>query len=218
MDSSSAPSTVRLLSVNIGALERLAAGSRTRTGIGKYPVGGSVLCDVQGLVGDAIGNRTHHGGADQAVYLYSHADYAWWSEQLGRECPPGLFGENLTIDCWWEAPRVGDRLRLGDVVLELTAPRIPCSTLAARMEDAQFVHQFRQAVRPGAYARVLQGGAIEAGMSGQVERGDDGWATITSLFDLWYQQPRDRGACMEALRSPLAIRLRERVLGWVAGG
>ncbi len=218
MDSSSAPSSVRLLSVNVGALERLAAGSHTRTGIGKHPVGGLVLCDAMGLVGDAIGNRTHHGGADQAVYLYSHADYAWWSEQLGRECPPGLFGENLTIDRWWEAPRVGDRLHVGDVVLELTAPRIPCSTLATRLGRGEFVRHFRQAARPGAYARVVHSGAVAAGLVGHVEYGDRQWPTIAALFGLWYQEPRERGALLNALRAPLAVRLRERLLRWVAEG
>ena len=40
---------------------------------------------------------------------------------------------------------VGDRLRVGEVLLEVTAPRIPCHILARRMEDAQFVTKFRAA-------------------------------------------------------------------------
>jgi MOSC domain-containing protein YiiM len=58
---------VTLVSVNTGVLERLTPASKSRTGIRKMPVGGAVLCDTVGLVGDAIGNHKHHGGPDQAA-------------------------------------------------------------------------------------------------------------------------------------------------------
>ena len=44
-----------------------------------------------------IASKKHHGGPDQAVYVYGEHDYAWWSEQLGRPLEPGTFGENLTV-------------------------------------------------------------------------------------------------------------------------
>lgn len=208
--------TTTLVSVNTGRLERLAPDAKSRTGIRKAPVGGPVLCDRLGLVGDAIGNAKHHGGPDQAVYLYSADDYAWWSEALGRACAAGRFGDNLTIDAWWDAPRIGDRVQFGNVVLELTAPRIPCNTLATHMGDAAFVAQFARGARPGAYARVLATGAVEAGLTGTVTRGDAGWPTVNELFGLWFDTPRDRARLLDALRAPLAQRLRERVLEWSA--
>lgn len=206
---------VRLDAVNVGTLERLHPEHRTRTGIHKRPVGGAVLCDANGLLGDAVGNRKHHGGPDQAVYLYSVSDYAWWEQQLGHACPPGLFGENLTIADWWPSPRVGDRIRFGDVVLELTAPRIPCATLAARLGDPSFVKRFAAAGRSGAYARVLQGGTLEAGQEGRLSRGDADWPTIDALFALWYARPRDASPIIHALRAPLAHRYRDALLGWL---
>lgn len=204
---------VSLVSVNAGVLERLTPASKSRTGIRKTPVGGPVLCDAQGLVGDAIGNHKHHGGPDQAVYLYSAEDYAWWSETLGRPCAPGLFGENLTLDRWWDAPRIGDRVQFGDVVLELTAPRIPCNTLASRMGDPRFVQQFARATRPGAYARVIHPGTLEAGMAGAVTVGSPSWVTVNAAFALYLAPPRDTVPLTEALRAPVAIRLREHFLG-----
>lgn len=211
-------SSVMLQSVNTGALARLSPTSRSRTGIRKLPVGGPVLCDAVGILGDAVGNTKHHGGPDQAVYLYAADDYAWWSTTLGRECPPGLFGENLTISRWWDAPRIGDRVQFGDVVLELTAPRIPCSTLATRMQDPQFVHTFARADRPGAYARVIRAGTLEAGMRGDIVRGDPSWPTVLQLFRLWLDTPRSTGAIIDALRAPVARRLRDTFLQWAAAG
>lgn len=210
------PLELLLDSVNIGVLETLRSDTRKRSGIRKHPVGGPVLCDTQGLLGDAIGNRKHHGGPDQAVYLYSADDYAWWSAQLQRECQPGLFGENLTIDRWWPSPRVGDRLQCGDVLLELTAPRIPCATLATRMQDARFVQQFAEARRPGAYARVLQPGVLEAGQHATVTRGNAAWPTVVSLFDLWFARTRERQVLLDTLRAPLASRLRDTINHWLA--
>jgi len=212
------PPSVLLRSVNRGALERLTPDRSAKSGIRKHPVSGPVLVDTEGLVGDAIGNRKHHGGPDQALYLYGATDYVWWSAELGRECAPGLFGENLTLDAWWPAPRVGDRVQFGDVLLELTAPRIPCNTLATRMGDPQFVRRFARAVRPGAYVRVLQTGVLEAGMTGTVTRGDESWPSIDALFRLWHETPRDKAALMAAVAAPIESRMRTRFLGWVAGG
>jgi MOSC domain-containing protein YiiM len=203
---------IHIVSVNTGVLERLTPTSKSRTGIRKMPVGGAVLCDTLGLVGDAIGNRKHHGGPDQAVYLYSAEDYAWWTDTLGRPCTPGLFGENLTIDQWWDTPRAGDRLHVGEVILELTAPRIPCSTLAAHMGDPRFVDRFARAARPGAYARVVQTGALQAGLTGRVTVGNTSFCSIVELADLWLDPRCERSRLIDALRAPVAIRLREHFL------
>jgi MOSC domain-containing protein YiiM len=58
---------------------------------------------------------------------------------------------------------VGSRLQFDQVLLEVTAPRIPCNTLAQRMDDPGFARQFVNAERPGIYCRVLQTGAIRTG-------------------------------------------------------
>ena len=43
-----------------------------------------------------ICNKKYHGGRDQAIYLYSVEDYAWWSDTLGQRVFAGTFGENFT--------------------------------------------------------------------------------------------------------------------------
>ena len=67
-----------------------------------------------------------------------------------QELAPGTFGENLTISELESAPlAIGDRLHISGVILEVTAPRIPCWKLAQRMGDPGFVKRFRAAERPG---------------------------------------------------------------------
>ena len=166
--------SITLISVNVGKAERLPDGKPTKTGINKrptsVPVGVGEAGPESGLDGDAICNLKHHGGRDQAVYFYSQADYAWWSEKLGRDCEPGLFGENFTVAGPESAEVcVGDRITIGDVVLETTSPRIPCNTLNRRMDDGKFGHAFRQAERPGWYCRVLQPGKVQVGDCGVLQ-------------------------------------------------
>ena len=156
---------MHLLSINIGTARTLDnAKSSAKTGIYKLPVAGPVQITAAGLPGDAIISTRHHGGPDQAVYVYGGADYAWWSAELGRALAPGTFGENLTISDLESAPlAIGDRLHIGDVILEVTAPRIPCGTFEQRMGIPGFAERFRAAERPGAYCRVLREGEIQAG-------------------------------------------------------
>lgn len=155
----------RLLSVNVGA-PQLLAGSQSPTGIVKVPRSGPVPVDAAGVLGDAVMDRRHHGGIDQAVYLYLQSDYEFWATELGALPAPGTFGENLTIAGLAGADLcVGDRLEIGDVLLEITSHRTPCNTFARRMGDRQWIRRFHKARRPGAYLRVLAAGMLEAGMA-----------------------------------------------------
>jgi len=153
-----------LVSVNIGD-PVVQPGSAELTGIVKTPRTGPVMVDAAGLLGDSIMDKKHHGGPDQAVYLYLMEDYDWWMEEVGGLLAPGTFGENLTIDGIDSAPlAIGDRLAIGDVLLEVTWHRTPCATLGRRMRDMRWVKRFQRANRPGAYTRVLSPGFVEAGM------------------------------------------------------
>lgn len=152
-------SVMKLVSVNIGAAESIDAKSG-QSGINKRSVQDAVL-DAGGMRGDAIVDTKHHGGVDQAVYVYTRADYAWWEAELGRDLPSCTFGENLTVNDWPAGDIcVGDRLQIGEVLLEVTSPRIPCVTLEARMGLKGFAKTFLAARRPGPYLRVLKGGTI----------------------------------------------------------
>ncbi|BCH52895.1 MOSC domain-containing protein [Agrobacterium vitis] len=155
---------MKILSVCLGQPQTLP-GKSYRTGIFKSMRTGPVMLDEHGLVGDAVLNRKYHGGPDQAIYLEGALTLQWWEAQLNRQITPGLFGENLVIDGLDNRDlAVGDRLSIGDVLLEVTAPRTPCATFSARMEDPGFARRYTKAARPGAYCRVLQSGLVEAGM------------------------------------------------------
>jgi MOSC domain-containing protein YiiM len=200
---------MRLESINIGRTETIVFdGKSMQTGICKEPVKGPVQVTVDGLPDDAILAVQHHGGPDQAIYAYSSDDYDWWSQVTGKPFYPGLFGENLTIRDMPTDMRIGDRLLIGEVVLEATAPRIPCDTFAVRMQDRGFGLKFRDAERPGIYFRVLNEGEIETGDPVTFVESGDYDVTILDLFRYKYRQQHDPADLRRYLDAPLAMRMR----------
>jgi len=157
--------SARIVAVSTGVVADLViAGKPDRSAIGKRPAAGQVHVGPLGLAGDEHGDTQHHGGLDQALYAYAREDLDWWTERVGRELRDGGFGENVTtsgIDV--SAALIGETWRLGDVVVQLTAPRIPCETFKAWMGEERWVRRFAAAGRPGAYLRVLAEGEIAAG-------------------------------------------------------
>ena len=156
--------------MNVGAVRPLVPDGAP-TGIDKRPVGGPVSVSAPGPRGsvaldrDEVADARHHGGADQAVYAYAREDLDQWGRDLARELPDGAFGENLTtlgVDV--TGALIGERWKVGsDVVLEVSRPRIPCATFAARMGERDWVGRFTAAAVPGAYLRVVTPGEIRAG-------------------------------------------------------
>lgn len=200
---------MRVTSVNVGREETIDHGNRRfTTGIRKRSVDGAVYIGSDSVAGDTISDKKHHGGADQVVYAYSADDYEWWSEQLGHELAPGTFGENLTIEGLPTDMNVGDRLLIGDVLLEATAPRIPCSTLAAQMQDAGFGMAFRKAERPGIYFRVLNEGEVSAGDAVTCIENPAPVVSILQLYRLAYDLRPDPDVLERYLAAPLAERMR----------
>jgi MOSC domain-containing protein YiiM len=160
-----------LLSVNLAVPQPNRGGKKAGpTGIDKRPAPGPVEVRApgehgSGLVGDGVFDKVNHGGAQQALYAYAREDIDRWQAELGRELTGGTFGENLTtqgLDV--TGARIGERWRIGaDVVVEVTMPRIPCTTFAAWMDEPQWIKRFTEGRAPGSYLRVVEPGRIGAG-------------------------------------------------------
>jgi MOSC domain-containing protein YiiM len=154
----------QLISVNV--VHALIPGPKDvgKTAIDKRPRSGRVEVGELGLAGDTQCDTKHHGGPDQALYLYAREDADWWEAELGREIPNGLFGENLDstgLDV--TNALIGERWQLGSVEVEVRSPRMPCITFQARMGIQGWIKRFTHERRPGAYLKVLRTGTVAAG-------------------------------------------------------
>ncbi|WP_434615138.1 MOSC domain-containing protein [Arthrobacter sp. A5] len=135
------------------------------TAIDKRPVGVAVKVRTLGLYGDVQVDRKHHGGADKALYAYSQQEAEFWAAELGREVPPGMFGENLrTAGIETTRAVIGERWKIGaSVIAEVTMARTPCATFQRRMREPRWVKRFTDVGLIGTYLRVVTKGEIQAG-------------------------------------------------------
>ena len=177
-----------IVSVNVGLpRSESLAGRRTTTAIRKRAVTGPVRVDEVGLAGDRPADEDHYGPF-HAVYAFAQEDLDLWSERLGASVAPGLFGENLTtqgIDV--NEALVGERWRVGSVLMEIVGVRIPCSVFKGWMshsgfDDTAWVKRFAAEGRPGPYLRVLEAGHLQAGDALTVEDRPDHDVTVSEMF------------------------------------
>ncbi len=166
---------MKLVSVNRAPVAPLFVGSQGQrqlvmSAIRKQPVEGSVDVRPLGLAGDEQADLSVHGGLDKALYLYPREHHAFWEERLAslRRQPvtlaAGSFGENLTTEGLLESTLwVGDRLRIGSVLLEVTEPRQPCFKFAAVIGYAAAPKHMLQSGYSGVYLKVVEPGSLQAG-------------------------------------------------------
>jgi MOSC domain-containing protein YiiM len=195
---------VRVVSVNVGLpRETTWQGKPVTTSIFKAPVDGPVRVEGVNLVGDAQADLTVHGGPDKALYAYRTEDYRAWREELGRELPWGMFGENLTVEGVPpdDEVSVGDRLRIGTAELVVTQPRLPCFKLGLRFGDAQMVKRFQAARRWGFYLRIERPGVVAAGDPVELLSRHPACLSVSEIARLG---TRDRGDAA-GLRRALAV-------------
>jgi MOSC domain-containing protein YiiM len=155
----------RVLSVNVGAVREFEYNGRpAKSAIWKSPVAGRIAARGVNLDGDDQADRKAHGGPDKAIYAYAVEDARWWEQEIGRSFTYGEFGENLTTEgIEVNHALVGERWEIGTTVLEVSEPRIPCWRLGVRMNDPIFPRRFAEAMRPGAYLRIVVEGSVAAG-------------------------------------------------------
>jgi MOSC domain-containing protein YiiM len=162
-------------------------GTPGRTAIDKRPHPGRVYVAERGLSGDAQMDTRDHGRMWQAAYAYAEEDLDWWRGELQRDLAPGNFGENLTtsgLDVTGAV--IGEVWRIGEgddaVLLEVTAPRIPCRTFANFLGETGLVRRFADHGAPGAYLRVRHTGYVRAGDPIEVVLRPDHGVRIGDVF------------------------------------
>ncbi|MBL0748675.1 MOSC domain-containing protein [Nocardioides baculatus] len=179
-----------VLSVNAGSLEQVP-GMRRPSGIHKQPVDRIEVRDPgpkrgglgSGVVGDAIGSRKHHGGETQAVYAVAREELDWWGEHLGRELDDGMFGENLTTTgLAVDEAEVGEQWRVGETLLEVCGPRVPCATFAKHIAEPRWVKRFTERGLTGAYLAVREPGEIRPGDAIEVTHRPGHGLTVPMFF------------------------------------
>jgi MOSC domain-containing protein YiiM len=142
-------------------------------GVPKRPVPDAMVTPL-GIEGDLHAHPHIHGGPRKALLLIT-SEGIEELKALGFPLFYGALGENLTtrgVDrrVW----RVGQRWRIGGVIVELTRVRVPCATLdvyGPGIQEAMYDQEVKagdvSSARwglSGFYASVVQPGTIQTGL------------------------------------------------------
>ena len=182
---------MQLISVNVGLPREVAwRGARFATGIYKYPVEGRIALRKLNLEGDRQADLSVHGGEYKAVYCYPLAHYEYWKNELpGHELPPGVFGENFTIDSGLEDEiHVGDSFSIGSAEVVVTQPRLPCYKLGARFQSEDMVKRFFTSRRTGFYLAVTREGEVAAGDEIEAVAPDPNGVPVSEITRLYAEK------------------------------
>jgi MOSC domain-containing protein YiiM len=211
-----------VLTVNLARPRPNSDKGQLWTGIDKRPTDEAITVRApgamqgglgSGLLGDFIGDSKFHGGDDQAVYAYAREDLDVWQQALERDLDNGMFGENFTtagVDV--TGARVGERWQVGSdgVVLEVSAPRVPCRTFATSLAIRGWIKTFTKAATPGAYLRVIESGTVRAGDPIVVVDRPDHDVTIGLVFRALTLEPELLSRILQADALPDDIKVQAR--------
>ena len=194
---------MKLLEVSVSmGTDVMHKGKTVRTGIFKEPVSGRVMLRKLNLDGDRQLDLKGHGGVYKAACVYTRENYEYWQRELGRtDFRFPQFGENLTVEGMLEdAIHVGDVFRIGDALVDVTQPRVPCYRLGIQMKNAEFPKMFLRSCRVGFYFRVRREGEVGAGDVIELVEKDPEEMSVRAVCHLYYFDKENIEDCKKAIR------------------
>lgn len=195
-------------SVNVSQPKQVEYKNKTvATGIFKQPVTGCISVNPLNLAGDQQVDRINHGGEHKAVYGFAAEHYSYWEAKLGlKALPLGKFGENLTIEGLDEDSLcIGDRLRVGHCLLEISQPRVPCFKLGMAFERDDMPRLFVEHAATGIYFRVIETGSVAAGDSAEVIEAHPAQLSVQRLFRAYFDKSLSEKEKMPVIKQALEI-------------
>ncbi len=182
---------MKLLSINVSLSVEVEYNNKViSTGIFKKPVNTDVRVTADGLTNDQQVDLKNHGGEHKAVYAFSAHHYEFWRNKLNQpNLAFGQFGENLTIaDLDETSLCIGDQIQIGDCILEITQPRVPCYKLGIALGLTEMPKLFVKHGATGIYFRVLQAGTIDINSQISILFRHPKQLTVHALFNAYFDK------------------------------
>lgn len=191
-------------SLNVGLPKKeIFDGKPITTGICKKPVSGQVTLRALGFDGDGVADTKNHGGPDKAICVYSLDHYPFWEKTLGVRLPAAAFGENLSVSNLKEDDVcIGDIFLLGTATVQISQPRQPCTTLAARYGRNDLVKLVINSGFSGFYFRVLQEGEVRVGAPLVLVEKDPNLISVSFANNIFHHDRKNRQGIESVLTIP----------------
>ncbi len=180
---------MRIHTLSIGVPEtRADERGQWTSAIHRQPAAGQVMLTAAGHAGDRVHDTQHHGSPDQAVCAHPLEHYAFWNAEYGTDIfGPAILGENWTLTDANEANTyVGDVYRVGEAVVQVSAPRVPCSKQERKAGLEGFLARVVETRRTGWYLRVLTPGEVTAGDELILVSRPERPYSVAAVNELWH--------------------------------
>ena len=160
----------------------------------KSPIA-QLTVSFNGTEEDEQGNKKLHGGPEKVLHQYGPLGY----EQLKAAYPkladqfqPGTIGENIVVNGMEDVNvHVGDKYKLGQVLVQVSAPRAPCNKISHRFKERNLDRFVGKQGITGWYYRVLEPGIIRLGDTVErVERTEASVSIHNLVKTLFAEKPK----------------------------
>lgn len=178
---------MKILSTNLGQPTTFEwNGKKEQTGIFKYPVEEPLFLSKSDVKNDTVIDRRNHAGVNKACFLFSADHYPYWKKLYPHlDWNWGMFGENLTVEGLDESKtRIGDILRIGNALGQVSQPREPCYKLGIRFNDQGILRQYVDYAYPGTYVRILEEGNTKTGDEIRLVEQSENSLTVKQAFEV----------------------------------
>ncbi len=154
---------------------------------------------------DEQGNKRLHGGPEKVLHQYAIDSYLVFKEHFPEHAEqflPGSIGENISVPGMTDkTTKIGDVYRMGDVVLQVGSPRVPCSKISQRFGIKNLDTFVNQHGITGWYFRVIEPGELNVGDEVKLEASDSGSLSIYQFMSI----VNDKSATQSALSAAASI-------------
>ncbi len=145
-----------------------------------------VAISFEVLAGDKV-TQPYHGGSGAAICVHLAEHYLFWNAFFDMGLKAGFVGENITLAGISEDEIcVGDHVRLGTAVVQVSGPRVPCANLARRIGRSNWVRDTIRENRTGFYLRVLEPGIVQSGDTWSLEERRNATGSIPAINRCMY--------------------------------
>lgn len=133
---------------------------------------------------DEQSNKKLHGGPEKVLHQFSPDHYATLQKCFpDGQFQPGSMGENISVQGMEDSTvYIGDVWKFGDVVLQVSAPRAPCSKISQRFGIPNLDRFVGERGITGWYYRVLETGIIQVGDSVELIRREQTTVDVHTLM------------------------------------
>ncbi len=133
---------------------------------------------------DQQSNKKLHGGPEKVLHQFSPLHYFTLRKHFpDGEFEPGSIGENISVDGMDDATvYIGDVWKFGEVVLQVSAPRAPCSKISQRFNIQNLDRFVGERGITGWYYRVLETGVINVGDAVTLVSREDDTVNVQTLM------------------------------------